>query len=122
MDCFDEESESGKAGTAIQEGKCTWLAVQALARCTPVQREELAACYGAADAARVRRVQRLYERLQLPALYRETERAAYDSILKRIDAIPKDNVVPPDLIRKLFHTVYHLWDNSESRPYLGGVH
>ncbi|KAL0820428.1 hypothetical protein ABMA28_006303 [Loxostege sticticalis] len=104
-DCFGNEAEFGKAGNDIQEGKCTWLAVQALARCTPAQRDELAACYGAADAPRVLRVKQLYEQLELPALYHETERAAFDSIIDKIQTLPADNKLPPELLLQLFRMI-----------------
>jgi len=41
FDCFGDPAVTGKVGTDIEENKCTWLIVQALARANDEQRAVL---------------------------------------------------------------------------------
>ena len=41
LDCYGDFEVCGKDNTDIQEGKCTWLIVEALQRVTPQQRKIL---------------------------------------------------------------------------------
>jgi farnesyl diphosphate synthase len=41
LDCYGDPNVTGKIGTDIEEGKCSWLAVQAIKICNQEQRETL---------------------------------------------------------------------------------
>jgi farnesyl diphosphate synthase len=44
LDCFGDAKVTGKIGTDIEDGKCTWLAVVALQRASPDQRALMEVC------------------------------------------------------------------------------
>ena len=41
LDCYGDPSVTGKVGTDVQEGKCSWLIVQVLERTTKEERAAL---------------------------------------------------------------------------------
>jgi len=72
LDAFGDSAVTGKAGSDVAAGKCTWLVVVALQRASAAQREVLQRHYGAGgDSVAV--VTKLYEELGLPATYRQYE-------------------------------------------------
>ncbi|XP_013137571.1 PREDICTED: farnesyl pyrophosphate synthase 1-like isoform X2 [Papilio polytes] len=101
MDCFDSESESGKSGTDIQEGKCTWLAVKSLERGTPEQRTTFTTCYGSWDQEHVDTIKNLYKDLDLIALYEEEQRIRYKIFMQKVQALPSNATPTPELFLKL---------------------
>lgn len=46
IDCFGDPSMTGKNGTDIQNGRCSWLAVVAMQRASKEQKEVMQECYG----------------------------------------------------------------------------
>ena len=55
LDCYGSPEVIGKIGTDIQDNKCGWLVVQAMARCSAAQLALLKADYGRHDDAAVAR-------------------------------------------------------------------
>lgn len=60
LDCFGDSSVTGKVGTDIGEGKCTWLSVVALQRASPSQRLLMEEHYGRPEQESVDKVKALY--------------------------------------------------------------
>ncbi|KOB57504.1 Farnesyl diphosphate synthase 3, partial [Operophtera brumata] len=83
LDCYGDESVTGKIGTDIQEGKCSWLAVNALKHCDETQRATFVENYANKDPANVDNIKRLYEELRIPDLYKNEERIVYEGILQK---------------------------------------
>ncbi|XP_068620702.1 uncharacterized protein [Battus philenor] len=106
IDCFGSESVTGKAGSDIQEGKCSWLAVSALQRCNEAQRNVFTTCYGSKEPAHIERIQRLYEQLGLPDLYRKEERTRYNAIVQTVRDLPKHTNLSPDLFLTILDMIY----------------
>jgi len=89
LDCFGDPAVTGKKGTDIQEGKCSWLAVVALQRATPSQRKIMEEHYGRAEPESVSIIKRLYEDLCLPNTYAIYEEESYNIIKTHIQQISK---------------------------------
>ncbi|XP_072283887.1 farnesyl pyrophosphate synthase [Pyxicephalus adspersus] len=80
LDCYGDPSVTGKIGTDIQDNKCGWLVVEALKRVTPEQRKVLEENYGQDEAEKVQRVKRLYEDLDLSAVYKQYEEESFQRL------------------------------------------
>lgn len=79
----------------------------ALQRCNPVQRAEFEQCYGSKEPAHVERIKRLYDQLQIPQLYHEQEREAYELIMQKTKSLPESvGANFPDLITRLLNMIY----------------
>merc|ERR1711871_522405 len=66
----------GKQGTDIENGKCSWLIVQALQRASLSQRETLAKHYGVEDASSSAIVKATFDEMRIRDVFREFESAA----------------------------------------------
>lgn len=71
LDNFADPTILGKIGTDIVDGKCSWLAVQALARCNAEQKLVLEENYGRKEHACKVKVQALFDELKLEEAYLE---------------------------------------------------
>lgn len=104
MDCFGDPAITGKKGTDIREGKCTWLAVVALQRATPSQRRVLEENYGRAEPEAIQAVRNLYEELSLPNTYAIYEEESFNLIRTHIQQISKG--LPHKLFFKFLDKFY----------------
>uniref|UniRef100_A0A1B6E8U3 Farnesyl pyrophosphate synthase n=1 Tax=Clastoptera arizonana TaxID=38151 RepID=A0A1B6E8U3_9HEMI len=104
LDCFGDPDVTGKIGTDIQDGKCSWLAVVALQRCTPQQRVVMEECYGSKDPEKVAKVKELYNQLSLPQLFTTYEEDSYHLIVTHIQQLSAG--LKHDLFFKLLNKIY----------------
>jgi len=104
LDCFGDPEVTGKIGTDIQDGKCTWLAVVALQRASPEQKALLADCYGSKDPEKVAAVKELYEQLGLPSTYATYEDESYNIISTHIQQVSRG--LPHKLFFKFMGRIY----------------
>ncbi|XP_063788908.1 farnesyl pyrophosphate synthase-like [Pseudophryne corroboree] len=104
LDCYGDPSIMGRAGTDIEEKKCTWLVVEALKRVTPEQRKILEENYGYDDVDKVQKVKQLYEDLGLAAVYRQYEEDSYQRlqtlISQHANGLPKETFL--SMARKIW--------------------
>ncbi|CAH0590329.1 unnamed protein product [Chrysodeixis includens] len=104
IDCYGDESVTGKAGTDIQEGKCSWLAVTALEHCNDSQKDLFTKYYASKEPDHVTSIKRLYDELKLPELYRQKETEIYEDIVQRVRALPSETA--PGFFFKLLDIIY----------------
>lgn len=81
LDVYGDPKITGKIGTDIQDGKCTWLAVRALQKMhkTPEKWgakliEEFKTSFGSVDPEKVEKIKRIYDELQLKQEFRRFEK------------------------------------------------
>ncbi|KAI1127053.1 ERG20 farnesyl diphosphate synthase [Nemania abortiva] len=88
LDNFADPEVLGKVGTDIQDGKCSWLVVQALRLCNEEQLAVLQENYGKKDASCEKRIKELYDELQLDGIYQtyeETAVAEIEGLISNVD-------------------------------------
>ena len=93
LDCFGASEVIGKIGTDIEDNKCSWLIVQALAKANDDQRAILDDNYGHKDPEKVKKIKSVYLDLKLEELYKKYEEDSYARISQLIEEI--DNSVLP---------------------------
>lgn len=107
LDCFGDPSVTGKIGRDIEEGKVTWLAVEALERADDRQRRVFIDNYGHDDEDSVERIKLLYkDELNLVQRYREYEDETYDTISAAIDELSHQTALPPQLFDYYLDKLY----------------
>lgn len=106
LDAYADPSVLGKIGTDVEDNKCSWLVVQALAKASPEEVAVLKANYGKHDPAAVAVVKDLYKKLDLEELFKQYEADSYASLTKQIEeACPKVNL-PQSVYTALLGKIY----------------
>lgn len=85
LDCFGDPSITGKEGTDIQDGKCSWLIVLAMQRANSQQKESLRKSYGSKDPEDVKAVKSVYEELKVKKIFKSYEEDEYNDIVQQIN-------------------------------------
>ncbi|KAI5633755.1 polyprenyl synthetase domain-containing protein [Phthorimaea operculella] len=104
LECYGEETDQSgipKHSYDIQSGRCSWLAVTALQRCTPAQRIVFTACYGSKEPAHIERIKLLYDQLQMPKIYREEK----DKLCEHIAATAKQTAFGDKVVLKVLDVI-----------------
>lgn len=104
LDCFGDSSITGHLGNDIKEGRCSWLAVVALQRMSPYQKEIFENNYGKNDAIAEAEVKKLYQDLGLPNTYTMYEEKSYNIIRHHIQQLSAG--LPHDLFFNFMEKLY----------------
>ncbi|KAK5647749.1 hypothetical protein RI129_002641 [Pyrocoelia pectoralis] len=103
LDCFGSASLTGKDGTDIQEGKCTWLIMTALHKANTAQRQILAENYGKCDTRNVSIVRNLFKELKIPETYFSLENNISNVIQERIHNVHSTMRLPDILFYEMMN-------------------
>ena len=106
LDCYGTPEQIGKIGTDIQDNKCSWLVVQALAQASEEQKALLKANYGKDDEAAIATVKQLYKDLGLKEQFDKYEAESYDKLSKAIAEVEATTEVPGAVFSTLLAKIY----------------
>jgi len=103
LDCYGTVEVIGKVGTDIQDKKCSWLCVQALAKCNDAQRAIMQNNYGQQDETKVAAIKALYNELGLKEQFETYEEESYKelkALISKVEGMP--SVVFDQLLAKIY--------------------
>lgn len=104
LDCFGDASVTGKVGTDIQEGKCTWLAVVFMQRASRDQKKLFAEHYGKKGDEDVAIVKQLYEDVGIPNTYAIYEEDSYNMMKTHVQQTSRG--VPHEVYFMIMNKIY----------------
>lgn len=103
LDCYGAPEVIGKVGTDIQDNKCSWLVIQALNLVNAKQRKILEVNYGQHDVKKIAKVKKLYQEINLTAVFEKYEEESYQTIQKLLDDIKE---LPREVFEFLLRKIY----------------
>jgi len=104
LNCYGDPELTGRVGTDVEDGKCTWLSVVALQRASESQLQMLQECYGSKHPENVAKVKQLYNILGLPLTYKTYEEQTYALLCTQIQQITRG--LPHKLFFNFLQKVY----------------
>jgi len=104
LDVYGNPDVTGKVGRDIEDGKCSWLVVQALDKGTPEQVSVLKANYGKDDVDCVKVVKEVFQEMGLQGVFATYEEEAYAGICQFIREHRED--FPKDLFLFIVKKIY----------------
>uniref|UniRef100_A0A293LML4 Farnesyl pyrophosphate synthase n=1 Tax=Ornithodoros erraticus TaxID=265619 RepID=A0A293LML4_ORNER len=107
LDCYSDPGHSGKGGTDIVDGKCSWLVVKALQLMSAQQSEAFAAHFGCGKPGGPDElaVKAIYDELQLADKYAAYEALVFEEIDEMLEK-PWGNPSLPTVIREVKKAIF----------------
>lgn len=109
LDCFGDPKVTGKIGTDIQDGKCSWLIVVAMQRATRDQKNVLRRTYGSKNEDDVATVKKIYNDLNIQKFYRSYEELTVKEIsdlINRMSGGAEQKTLNHQIFRLLLAKIY----------------
>ena len=94
LDVFADASVLGKKGTDIQEGKCSWVVLNALERCSESEKETIQKHYGKASDEDVLLIREIFDKFPIKAEFEDCEK----TVKERVTDILRSPEFPVQLI------------------------
>jgi len=106
LDCYGSPEVIGKIGRDIEEGKCCWIVIQALNKCTtPEQKQIIQDHYGRDNENDVAIIKQLYSDLDIVSVYKQYERETCKQLTSLIDdLVQKQQVLGVHVNGQVFHS------------------
>ncbi|XP_065644484.1 farnesyl pyrophosphate synthase [Hydra vulgaris] len=104
LDCYGDPAKIGKVGRDIEDGKCSWLIVQALTLASTEELLLLESNYGNENPTCVKIVKDLYVKLGLKEVFKKFEEECYTELLMLINKYEND--FPKGLFLILLQKIY----------------
>lgn len=105
LDCFGDPKVTGKIGTDIEDGKCSWPIVRAIELASQQQRDILNKNYGVQTEESVFRVKAIYNELDIDGLFKRFEKDQFDEICALVETID-DKLLSKDVFYGLLSMIY----------------
>lgn len=105
LDCFGDPKITGKIGTDIEDGKCSWPIVNALKLTDETQRKVIIQNYGSPLEESVFQIKSIYAQLDIDGLFKRFEREEFNEICSLIEAI-NDKHLSKDVFYSLLSMIY----------------
>lgn len=106
LDCFGTPEQIGKIGTDIKDNKCSWVVNQALLKANAEQRKLLDENYGKKDDESEARVKKLFNELQIPAIYQQYEEDVVERLRAQIDNIDESRGLKKEVLTSFLGKVH----------------
>lgn len=106
LDLYGDPALTGKIGTDIIEGKCSWLIVNAIQLSNENELEIIKENYGECDKVSIGKIKKLYDRLRLKQLFFNLEENSYRELNEMIIKLAKKTNLPESALNFCLNEIY----------------
>ena len=105
LDCFGDPKITGKIGTDIEDGKCSWPIVKALQIANEAQAEVIKQNYGTASEESVQKIKLIYRELDIEGIFKRFEKEQFNHICSLVETI-NNKLLVKDVFYGLLTMIY----------------
>lgn len=106
LDLHGNPKVTGKVGTDIIEGKCSWFIVNALNLANEEQLAVIKKHYGQNNPGSVEKIRRLFEELRLKQQFHNLEENSYRELNQLINGLAKSTKLPESAFSFTLNSIY----------------